>query len=47
VTLIREAFLCLAEAEQHIQEGAIGNAIWRHIGEAVMLADQVGRSPTL
>ena len=44
---MREAFSCLADAEQRVQEGVIDNAIWRHIGEAVMLADQVGRRPTL
>ena len=47
VVLIREAFSCLAEAEQRVQEGAIDNATWWHIGQAVMLADQVGRRPTL
>jgi hypothetical protein len=43
VTRIHEAASCLAEAERHRQEGPINTAIWRHIGEAVMLADQVGR----
>ena len=47
VTLVREAFSCLAEAEQCVQEGAVDTATWRHIGEAVLLADQVGRSPLL
>jgi hypothetical protein len=45
VTRVREAASCLAEAERHLQEGPINTAIWRHIGEAVMLADQVGRNP--
>ena len=45
VTLVREAASCLAEAGQHVQEGAIDNATWRQIGQAVLLADQVGRSP--
>jgi hypothetical protein len=47
VTRIHEAVSCLAEAERHLQEGPIDSAIWRHIGEAVLLADQVGRSPLL
>ncbi len=47
VALIREAFSCLAEAEQRIQAGAIDNVVWQHVGQAVMLADQVGRSPIL
>ena len=47
VTRIHEAASCLAEAERHLQERPINTAIWRHIGEAVMLADQVGRSPLL
>jgi hypothetical protein len=47
VTRIREATSCLAKAERHLQEGPIDSATWRHIGEAVMLADQVGRSPLL
>jgi hypothetical protein len=47
VTRIHEAASCLAEAERHLQEGPINTAIWRHIGEAVLLADQVGRSPLL
>ena len=45
VTRVREAFSCLAEAEQRVQKGAIDNTTWRHIGEAVLLADQVGRNP--
>jgi hypothetical protein len=40
---LREAFSCLGEARRHVQEGPTDTAIWRHIGEAVMLADQVGR----
>ena len=47
VTRIHEAVSCLAEAERQLQEGPIDSAIWRHIGEAVLLADQVGRSPLL
>jgi len=47
VARIREAFSCLAEAEQRVQEGAIDSTTWQHIGEAVMLADRVGRSPVL
>jgi predicted dehydrogenase len=47
VALIREAFSCLAEAKQRIQAGAIDNVVWQHVGHAVMLADQVGRSPIL
>ena len=47
VTRVREAVSCLAEAERRAQEGPIDTAIWRHIGEAVLLADQVGRSPLL
>jgi hypothetical protein len=42
VALIREAFSCLAEAEQRVQEGVINNATWWHVGQAAMLADQVG-----
>ena len=45
ITRLREAFSCLAEAEQRVQEGTIDNTTWRHIGEAVLLADQVGRNP--
>jgi hypothetical protein len=47
VARLREAFTCLAEAGQRVQEGAVDAAVWRHIGEAVLLADQVGRSPGL
>jgi hypothetical protein len=47
VARLGEAFSCLGEARRHLQEGPINTAIWRHIGEAVMLADQVGRSPLL
>jgi hypothetical protein len=47
VARLGEAFSCLGEARRHLQEGPIDNATWRHIGEAVMLADQVGRSPLL
>ena len=47
VARLREAFTCLGEARRHLQEGPIDTATWRHIGEAVMLADQVGRCPLL
>jgi hypothetical protein len=47
VALIREAFSSLAEAEQRVQEGTIDTTTWRHIGQAVMLADQAGRRHTL
>ena len=47
MTRVREAVSCLAEAGRHAQEGPIDTAVWRHIGEAVLLADQVGRSPGL
>ena len=47
ITRVREAVSYLAEAGQRVQEGALDNATWRHIGEAVMLADQVGRRHTL
>jgi hypothetical protein len=47
ITRLREAFSCLAEAEQRVQEGAIDNITWWYVGEAVLLADQVGRSPLL
>ena len=47
VARLGEAFSCLEEARRHLQERPINSAIWRHIGEAVLLADQVGRSPLL
>jgi hypothetical protein len=47
VALIREAFSSLAEAEQRVQEGTIDTTTWRHIGQAVILADQAGRRHTL
>ena len=47
VTLVREAFAYLAEAEQRAQGGAIDNATWRYIGMAVLLADQIRRSSSL
>jgi hypothetical protein len=47
ITRLREAFSCLAEAEQRVQEGTIDNIAWRYVGEAVLLAHQVGRSPLL
>jgi hypothetical protein len=47
VARLREAFSCLGEARRHVQEGPIDTVTWRHIGEAVLLADQVGRSPLL
>ncbi len=47
VARLRKAFSCLGEDRRHLQEGPIDSAIWRHIGEAVLLADQVGRSPLL
>jgi hypothetical protein len=47
ITRLREAFSCLAEAEQRVQEGAIDDITWRYVGEAVLLANQVGRSPLL
>ena len=47
ITRLREAFSCLAEAEQRVQEGTIDNITWRYVGEAVLLANRVGRSPLL
>ena len=46
VVRIREAFSNLAEAGQRVQEGALDNATWQHIGRAVMFADQIGRNPS-
>ena len=42
---VQQATMLLEQAGQHVQTGSIDAAIWRHIGEAVMLADQIGRSP--
>jgi hypothetical protein len=42
---VQQATMLLEQAGQHVQTGAIDAAMWRHIGEAVMLADQIGRSP--
>ena len=42
---VQQATMLLEQAGQHVQMGTIDAAIWRHIGEAVMLADQIGRSP--
>jgi hypothetical protein len=54
IRAMAEALLVLEQAQQHVEDGTIDTAIYWHIGQTVMLADQavllaeqVGRSPLL
>ena len=47
IRAMAEALRVLEQAQQHVEDGIIDNAICWHIGRTVILADQVGRSPLL
>jgi hypothetical protein len=54
IRAMAEALRALEQAQQHVEDGIIDNAICWHIGrtviladQVVLLADQVGRSPLL
>jgi len=44
ILAMRRAIEALEQARQRVEEGTIDRTIGRQIGEAMLLADQIGRS---